>query len=110
MASLITLERRRPLAVGSKVIAFGRSTRVKTLPVFDELYVVSDMHMGGRRDDAGNFQIFNQGPRLGRFIDYITARRPDGQVGLVLNGDVFDSLAEDGAGYIALDADSAIGI
>jgi len=66
--------------------------------------------MGGRHNDAENFQIFNQGARLGRFIDYVRRRRPDGQVGLVLNGDVFDSLAEDGAGYIALDADSATGI
>jgi UDP-2,3-diacylglucosamine pyrophosphatase LpxH len=80
------------------------------LPTFDELYVVSDMHMGGRRENGHNFQIFNQGPRLGRFIEYITARNLDGQVGLVLNGDVFDSLAEDGAGYIAFDHASAIGI
>ena len=73
-------------------------------PQFDELHVVSDLHMGG---DAG-FQIFNRGRRLAAFIDDV-AKRPAAEVALVLDGDVIDSLAETGiSGYVALDADTAI--
>ena len=75
---------------------------------FDQLYVVSDMHMGGRRNGEENFQIFNQGTRLGHFIRYVGDQVREGRVALVLNGDVFDSLAEDLAGYVALDAASAL--
>ena len=76
---------------------------------FDELYVISDLHMGGRRDADQNFQIFNQGGRLGKFIEHVATQRPDGELALVLNGDVFDSLAEDDiVGGIALSAESAL--
>jgi UDP-2,3-diacylglucosamine pyrophosphatase LpxH len=74
---------------------------------FDELYVVSDIHMGG---DPG-FQIFSRGPRLAAFIRYVGAQRPGDHVVLVLNGDVVDSLAETGvSGYVALDGDTAVGM
>ncbi len=69
------------------------------LPQFDELYVVSDIHMGG----APGFQILREGPRLGKLIQTLATIRPDERVGLVLNGDVIDSLAEDIDGYIAID-------
>ena len=35
------------------------------LPVFAELYAVSDLHMGGQKTPDTNFQIFNRGERLG---------------------------------------------
>ncbi len=66
---------------------------------FDELYVVSDIHMGG----PPNFQILNRGPRLGTLIRQLATVRPGERVGLVLNGDVVDSLAEDIEGYVAMD-------
>jgi Calcineurin-like phosphoesterase len=66
---------------------------------FDELYVVSDIHMGG----PPNFQILNRGPRLGTLIQHLATVRPGEHVGLVLNGDVVDSLAEDIDGYVAMD-------
>jgi len=69
------------------------------LPVFDEVHVVSDLHMGGR---AG-FQILRETTRLANFITRVGQQRPKGQVALVLNGDVFDTLAEDLPGYIAID-------
>ncbi len=72
---------------------------------FDELYVVSDIHMGGKP----GAQIFNRGPRLAAFIDQIASERPDGDIALVLNGDIIDSLAEPNVtGYVALDGDTAV--
>ncbi len=69
------------------------------LPSFDELHVVSDLHMGGR----GGAQILRETGRLAHFIKRLAAQRPQGQLALVLNGDVFDTLAEDVAGYVAVD-------
>jgi UDP-2,3-diacylglucosamine pyrophosphatase LpxH len=72
---------------------------------YDELYVVSDIHMGGKP----GAQIFNRGRRLAAFIDQVAAERPDGDIALVLNGDIVDSLAEPGVtGYVALDGDTAV--
>ena len=47
---------------------------------FDELYVISDLHIGER----SGFQIFDQGKLLGHFIEYVRGR--PGKVGLVING------------------------
>ncbi len=69
------------------------------LPAFEEIHVISDIHMGGK---AG-FQILRETVRLANFIRWVTAQRPDGRVALVLNGDVIDTLAEDVAGYVAVD-------
>jgi UDP-2,3-diacylglucosamine pyrophosphatase LpxH len=74
-------------------------------PTFDELFVVSDIHMGG----PAGFQMFNMGSRLGNFIRSLAVHHPKKDVGLVMNGDIFDSLAEDEDGYIAFqDAESMI--
>jgi hypothetical protein len=70
-----------------------------SLPQYDELYIVSDIHMGGRP----GFQILKEGKRVANFIRWVGQQRPDGRVALVLNGDVIDSLAEDIRGYIAAD-------
>jgi len=69
-------------------------------PVFDEVHVISDIHMGGRNPD---FQILRETARLAGYIGWVSGQCPDGQVALVLNGDVFDTLAEDIPGYVAVD-------
>jgi UDP-2,3-diacylglucosamine pyrophosphatase LpxH len=69
------------------------------LPTFDELHVISDLHMGG----APGFQILGETARLASFVRWVREQRPDGQVALVLNGDIVDTLAEDVPGYIAIE-------
>jgi UDP-2,3-diacylglucosamine pyrophosphatase LpxH len=68
---------------------------------YDDLYVISDLHMGGKP----GFQIMNRGRRLASFIHQL-AVRPSAEsarrVGLIINGDVIDTLAEDFDGYIAV--------
>ena len=70
-----------------------------TFSRYDELCVVSDIHMGGRQ----GFQILKESKRLANFIRSLGQQRPDGAVALVLNGDIIDSLSEDIGGYIAAD-------
>ena len=70
------------------------------LPRYDELHVISDLHMGGDRRD---FQILRETARLAGYIRWVAGQRLDGQVALVLNGDIVDTLAEDTGGYIAVD-------
>lgn len=70
------------------------------LPRYDELHVISDLHMGGDRLD---FQILRETKRLASFVRWVADQRPDGRVALVLNGDIVDTLAEDTGGYIAVD-------
>jgi UDP-2,3-diacylglucosamine pyrophosphatase LpxH len=78
------------------------------LPQFDKAYIISDIHLGGRRSGTENFQIFNQGARLGAFAQRIGDEDEDQNVALILNGDIFDSLAEEEVpGYVALDAETA---
>lgn len=60
-------------------------------PQFDELYVISDLHLGG----PSNFQIFNSGTDLQRLIDYLRTRLPSKKIALVINGDFVDFLAEE---------------
>jgi len=69
------------------------------LPAFDEVHAISDLHMGGRP----GFQILRETRRLANFILRLAAQRPGGRIALVLNGDVFDTLAEDVIGYVAID-------
>ncbi|MCP4657485.1 MAG: phosphoesterase [bacterium] len=63
---------------------------MEPLRFYDELYAVSDLHLGG----SAGFQVFNQGELLGRLIDHLRRRTPDGRLALVLNGDTIDFLAE----------------
>ena len=69
------------------------------LPAFEEVHVISDIHMGGKP----GFQILRETNRLANFIRWVAKQLPDGRVALVLNGDVFDTLAEDIRGYVAVD-------
>src|SRR5215510_7032697 len=57
------------------------------LPAYDELHVISDLHMGG----APGFQILGETARLAAFVRWVRGQRPDGQVALLLNGDVVDT-------------------
>tara|TARA_R110002096_G_scaffold16898_10_gene58020 strand:- start:30956 stop:32413 length:1458 start_codon:yes stop_codon:yes gene_type:complete len=63
-------------------------------PIFDELHVVSDLHIGG----VPGFQIFNQGARLAAFIRALP-NDPQRAIALVLGGDIVDFLAEPNASY-----------
>lgn len=65
----------------------------------DELFVISDLHMGG----AAGFQILRETRRLAGFIRWVAEQRPAERVALVLDGDVVDTLAEDVVGYVAVD-------
>lgn len=75
----------------------GGRQGVDKIPSYDEIYVISDIHMGGQP----GFQILKEVERLGKFINHVATTRPDERVALVLNGDVIDSLAEDINGYVA---------
>lgn len=80
-------------------------------PKYDELYVISDIHMGGTKNSDQDFQIFNRGIRLGKLIDHLAKHRKDDELCLVLNGDIIDSLAEDQvSGYVALDERVALNV
>ncbi len=67
---------------------------VSVLPQFDELYAISDLHMGGVQGS----QIFGSQRELVALIDYVRDR-PAAKVALVINGDSVDFLAEPGAKY-----------
>jgi UDP-2,3-diacylglucosamine pyrophosphatase LpxH len=61
-----------------------------------QLHVVSDLHLGG---PTGR-QMFDQGPVLAALIDHVGQLEPTARVGLVLDGDIVDFLAEEGAVYL----------
>lgn len=61
-----------------------------------QLHVVSDLHLGG----AEEHQIFDQGPVLAALIDDLRTRETDARIGLVLNGDIVDFLAEPNAAHL----------
>ena len=67
----------------------------QTDPSFDALYVISDLHMGG----VEGFQIFGAGPLLGQTIDQLRDTLPEQEIGLVINGDTVDFIAEPKAEY-----------
>ncbi len=69
-------------------------------PEYDEIHVISDIHMGGNKVD---FQILRETERLANYIGWVGQQRPGGRVALILNGDVIDTLAEDIHGYVAVD-------
>jgi UDP-2,3-diacylglucosamine pyrophosphatase LpxH len=70
---------------------------------YDAVHVISDLHMGGRP----GFQILRETTRLANYVRRLASHSPDAKVALVLNGDVFDTLAEDTGGYIAVEQAAA---
>ncbi|MGI9106486.1 MAG: metallophosphoesterase, partial [Pyrinomonadaceae bacterium] len=61
-----------------------------SLPQFDELYVISDLHLGGEK----GFQIFNSTDELKSLVEHLSALHPEKKVALLINGDFVDFLAE----------------
>ena len=68
-------------------------------PQYDEIHVISVLHMGGSQ----GFQIFRETKRLANYVRWVGQQRPGGRVALILNGDVIDTLAENISGYLAVD-------
>ncbi len=68
---------------------------------FDEIHVISDLHLGG----APGFQIFDQGATLEALLDLL-ATAPSTNLALVINGDFVDFLAEPNGSYF--DPDGAV--
>ncbi|MBZ0121537.1 MAG: metallophosphatase, partial [Sandaracinaceae bacterium] len=67
------------------------------MDAYDEIYSVSDLHLGG---EGGEAQIFDSGSLLADTIRLVADRAGAGKrVALVLNGDIVDFLAEPGARY-----------
>jgi UDP-2,3-diacylglucosamine pyrophosphatase LpxH len=72
------------------------------------IFVISDLHLGG----AEGFQMCSAEGRgrLTRFIDWVAAQKRDGvEIQLVVNGDIFDFLAEedDAGGFSAFVIDES---
>jgi UDP-2,3-diacylglucosamine pyrophosphatase LpxH len=64
-------------------------------PIFDELYVVSDLHLGA----APGHQIFGQGVRLAAAIRRVAQATTGTSRAFVVNGDFVDFLAEEPSEY-----------
>ncbi|MBY0416904.1 MAG: metallophosphoesterase [Pararheinheimera sp.] len=73
---------------------------MSNFPAYDEVHVISDIHMGGAEP---SFQVLRETKRLAGYIQWVGKQNPAGQVALVLNGDVFDTLAEKSSDYIIVD-------
>ena len=75
-----------------------------TLPVndYDELHVISDLHLGGRP----GFQIFGSTGELAWLIDYLRQCPADRRIALLINGDFVDFLAQSPA--LPFDPEGAI--
>lgn len=75
-------------------------------PEYSELYVISDLHLGGEKP---RMQIFNRGERLKKFLIHLRKITEDstftGKLALVLAGDVIDTLPYQEAknSYISID-------
>ena len=68
---------------------------LRFLREFDELYSISDLHIGGSK----GFQIFDQGRLLARLIEHLRGRPARRRVALIINGDTVDFLAEEPSTY-----------
>jgi len=65
------------------------------VPEFDQLHVISDLHMGG---EAGR-QIFTTAAELAALIRHLRDESSNERVALLINGDSVDFLAEPNARY-----------
>ena len=59
-------------------------------PEYDELHVISDLHIGGTK----GFQAFDAVAELSALVRYLRDRPSERSVCLVINGDMIDFLAE----------------
>lgn len=66
---------------------------MKPYLTYDEVHVVSDLHMGGEE----GLQIFNLGETFHEFVRKLTKEPANVRLALVINGDMVDFLAEPGA-------------
>lgn len=71
------------------------SIAAESFPQFEELYVISDLHLGGEAEH----QMFNSGAVLARLINHLKTRLPTKKLALLINGDFVDFLAEPDARY-----------
>jgi UDP-2,3-diacylglucosamine pyrophosphatase LpxH len=78
--------------------------RLQQVNEFCELYVISDLHLGGKAPH----QAFREGAALAGLFEYIRERASQRPVALVLNGDVLDFLAEPGAEEFTLAPGAAL--
>lgn len=60
---------------------------------FDDLYVISDLHLGGR----SGHQIFDQGVLAAALVNHLADLPAERRIGLIVNGDLVDFLAEPAA-------------
>ncbi len=72
------------------------------LPIFDELHVISDLHLGGPKGR----QIFTSTREASAFLKRLSAQTC-GRVGLIVNGDLVDFLAEENAQCFDSEPESA---
>jgi UDP-2,3-diacylglucosamine pyrophosphatase LpxH len=70
--------------------------RLDDVQAFDELFVVSDLHLGG----SPGVQIFHQGARLAATIRALTKRNAGQKLALVIAGDFVDFLAAANPAYL----------
>jgi UDP-2,3-diacylglucosamine pyrophosphatase LpxH len=70
---------------------------------YDEVHVISDLHLGGSPKGR---QIFDLAEPLARFIGHLAQQPKERRVALVINGDLVDFLAEPDATYF--DAEGAV--
>lgn len=90
----------------------ARLGTVGAMHTYDVLYSISDLHLGGAlsKEDppAGGpipLQACGAGARLAAFVRHITARAGEGRsLGLVINGDFIDFLAENPTRYLDFNA------
>ena len=82
--------------------ALGTASRPGSELRFDELQVVSDLHLGGKP----GFQIFASTAELVWLIDSVAQSPAPGLAALVVNGDFIDFLAEEPA--LGFDADGVL--
>src|SRR5688572_30246115 len=88
----------------------SRGAMSEACPNYDQLYVVSDLHLGGfdgqdSRGQVRSYRIFRDAEALAWAIERICAESAGAKVGLVLNGDVVDFLADRKPSYF--DSDGA---
>ncbi len=93
----ITMEPAWRAGPGSLILTRSPGT---TMALSRQLYVISDLHLGGVYDTTGTpgargFRLCTQVPALVTFIDALTAK-PAGAppIELIINGDMVDFLAE----------------